>query len=214
MPEIIETIVYRLDELDDRALEKARAWYREVAFDYDWFEFVFEDFEQICEIVGVTLATRPVPLHGGGTRRKPCIWFSGFWSQGDGACFEGILRYAKGAPQAIRDHAPKDAELHPIADVLAAVQRPNFYQLKATITHRDRYYHEYSMDISVERDSPTWQEITTGAEDALVEALRDLARWLYRQLEREYDYLTSDQSVDEAIRANGYTFTENGRRFG
>ena len=214
MPEIIETIVYRLDELDDRAREAARAWYREGGFDYDWFEFVFEDFERICEIVGVTLATRPVKLHGGGTGRKPCIWFSGFWSQGDGACFEGVLRYKPGAPRAIRDHAPKDAELHRIADVLAAVQRPNFYQLKATITHRDRYYHEYCMTISVERDSPTWQDMTTDAEETLAEALRDLARWLYRQLEHEYDYLTSDESVDDAIRANNYTFTETGRRFG
>jgi hypothetical protein len=24
---------------------------------------------------------------GGGTREKPCIWFSGFWSQGDGAAY-------------------------------------------------------------------------------------------------------------------------------
>ena len=48
----------------------------------------------------------------------------------------------------------------------------------------------------------------------MIEALRDLARWLYRQLEREYDYLTSDESVDDAIRANNYTFTETGRRFG
>ena len=28
MPEIIETTVYRLDELSDAAKEKARAWYR------------------------------------------------------------------------------------------------------------------------------------------------------------------------------------------
>lgn len=109
---------------------------------------------------------------------------------------------------------PRHAELHRIADVLAAVQRPNFYQLKATITHRDRYYHEYCMTISVERDSPTWQDMTTDAEETLAEALRDLARWLYRQLEHEYDYLTSDESVDDAIRANNYTFTETGRRFG
>jgi len=47
----------------------------------------------------------------------------------------------------------------------------------------------------------------------LTEQLRDLARWLYRQLEREYDYQTSDDEVDEAIRANDYTFTEDGRRF-
>ena len=32
MPEIIETTVYRLDELSDAAKDKARAWYREGGF--------------------------------------------------------------------------------------------------------------------------------------------------------------------------------------
>ena len=49
------------------------------------------------------------------------------------------------------------------------------------------------MAISVTRDSPTWQDMTANAEDVITEALRDLARWLYRQLEREYEYLTSDE---------------------
>ena len=70
------------------------------------------------------------------------------------------------------------------------------------------------MAIAVERDSPTWQDMTADAEEAVTEALRDLARWLYRQLEREYEYLTSDAVVDEAIIANAYTFTASGRRFG
>ena len=70
------------------------------------------------------------------------------------------------------------------------------------------------MAISVERDSPTCQDMTDDAEDVVMETLRDLARWLYRQLEREYEHLTSDAVVDEAIAANGYTFTEAGRRFG
>ena len=70
------------------------------------------------------------------------------------------------------------------------------------------------MAISVERASPTWQDMTPEAEAIVIEALRDLARWLYRQLEREYDYLTPDEAVDEAITANEYTFTEAGRRFG
>nr|WP_292053745.1 hypothetical protein [Mesorhizobium sp.] len=110
MPEIIETTVYRLDELSEAAKEKARAWYREGAFDHDWFEFVYDDFERICEILGVELKTRAVRLMGGGTRQKPCIWFSGFWSQGDGASFEGRYGHAKGAPARIREHAPKDGE--------------------------------------------------------------------------------------------------------
>ncbi len=70
------------------------------------------------------------------------------------------------------------------------------------------------MAIVVERDSPTHQDMTADAEDMVTELLRDLARWLYRQLEREYDYQTSDQVTDEAILANDYAFTEDGRRFG
>jgi hypothetical protein len=76
MPSIIETTDYCLDELPDAGKEKARAWYREGGFDYDWFEFVYEDFERVCDILGVRLDTIPVRLFGGGTRRKPCIWFS------------------------------------------------------------------------------------------------------------------------------------------
>src|SRR3546814_8954850 len=89
MPSIIETTVYCLDELPDAGKEKARAWYRESCLDYDWFDFVYEDFERVCAIVGVRLDTVQVRLIGGGTRQEPCIRFSGFWNQGDGACFEG-----------------------------------------------------------------------------------------------------------------------------
>lgn len=47
----------------------------------------------------------------------------------------------------------------------------------------------------------------------MTEALRDLARWLYRQLQAEYDHLTSDEVTEEGIIVNEYTFIEAGRRF-
>ncbi len=62
--------------------------------------------------------------------------------------------------------------------------------------------------------SPVSQAMTTDAEAAVSEALRDLAFWLYRQLENEYDWLTSDAAVDEAIHINAYTFTDAGLRAG
>lgn len=214
MARIIETIVYEFHELSEQAREKARAWFREGVGDQDWYESIYDDFEEICRILGVELATRAVPLMGGGIRRKPCIWFSGFCSQGDGACFEGAYSYEKGAARRIRDYAPRDAELHAITDRLQEIQRANFFQLSARITHRGRYCHAYAMDIAVERDSRNWQEMTHGADGALIESLRDLAHWLYRQLEREWDYMMSDEYADEGIAANTYTFTESGRRFG
>ncbi len=214
MPEVIETTVYRLDELSEAAKEKARAWYREGGFDYDWYDAVYEDFQSIAEILGIRFRTRTVRLMGGGMRQDPCIWFRGFWSQGDGASYEGVWRHARGAAARLRAYAPQDVVLHGIADRLQAIQRRNFFQLRAEISHHGHYTHEYSMCIAVERDSPVGQDMTPDAEDIVIEALRDLARWLYRQLEREYDYLTSDEAVDESLRANDYTFTEAGRRFG
>ena len=214
MPQVIATTVYRLDELPEGARDRARAWYREDGFDYDWYDSVFEDFERIAEILGICLKTRPVRLMGGGTRREPQISFTGFWSQGDGASYQALYAFRKNATREIRGYAPKDTRLHAIADDLQAIQRRNFYQLRADVSHRGRYSHEYCMAISVERDSPTYQDMTGDAEETIIEALRDLARWLYRQLEREYDYLSSDEAVDETIAANEYTFTAAGRRFG
>jgi len=214
MPEVIETTVYTLQELDSHAKGRARDWYRQASSQDDWHASVFEDFELICAILGVSLKTRPVRLYGGGTWQEPCIWFSGFSSQGDGACFEGTYQYRKGAAREIRAYAPQDKRLAAFADTLQQIQRRNLYALEATITHHGRYTHEYCMAISVERTSDTGQPPTEGADETVIEALRDLARWLYRQLEQEFDYQNSDEVVDESIDANGYTFTEEGRRFG
>jgi len=206
MPELICTTVYQFQELSEAAKHQARSWYREAAFHDDWWDAVYDDFERICDILGVSLKTRSVRLMGGGTRQKPCIWFSGFSSQGDG--------HAKGSTREIRAYAPKDQTLHSIADRLQAAQRQNFYQLSADVAHRGRYYHEYCMTIDVSRDSPIGQPPAEGSEETMVEALRDLARWLYRQLEAEYDHLSSDEAVEEGIVINEYTFTDAGRRFG
>lgn len=214
MPEIVETTVYRLAELSDAAKDNACGWYREGGFDYDWYDAIVRGF----------------PAHRGNPRYPPqdphrwphgrrittgCLHLvPGLLVAGDGACWEGFYTYRKAASAEIRSYAPQDTTLHRIADALSAVQKRNFYQLRAEASHRGHYYHEYCMSIAVERDSPTSQDMTADAEDVVIEALRDLARWLYRQLEREYEYLSSDEAVDETIIANEYTFTDAGRRFG
>ena len=155
-----------------------------------------------------------MPLHGGGTRDRPRILFQLAFAQGDGASYEGSYSHAGGAGKAIRAHAPTDEDLHRIADGMHDIQRRNLFQLHATVRHRGRHCHEYAMAAEVERDSPTRQPPTDGAEDAVTGALRDLARWLHRRLRDEYEYVTSDEAVDEALAANDYAFTADGRRFG
>ena len=214
MPQIITTTVFTVDELSDKARERARSWYREEGLFDEWYDYIYDDFQTICRIVGITLRTSPVRLYGGGTRDKPHIWFQGFWSQSDGACYEGHYSHTRGAAKALRTHAPKDTELHGIVDAVLNAQRRNIWQLHATVRQIGREHHASSMEIDVERDSPTWQPIADGADDTIVEALRDLARWLYRQLRDAYEAETSDCAVDEALAVNEYTFTKDGKRFG
>ena len=78
MSRIIETVVYGIKELPVTAKESARAWYRQTCLDHEWYDFVFEDFDAVCRILGVTLRTSPIGLMGGGTRNRPHIFFRGY----------------------------------------------------------------------------------------------------------------------------------------
>lgn len=210
MPRTEEITIYTFDELSDEAKEKARDWWREGGLDYDWWDSVYDDCDTIFKIIGIT-SDKVVKTMEGATRRiGPCIWFSGFSSQGDGACFEGSYCYAKGAGKAIRKYAPKDEELHRIVDDLTTVQMRNGYKLEARLKHVGPYHHEHSVQIDVFKDG---DDASDKAREAVRDALRDLMRWVYRQLKEEHDYLNSDESVDENIRANEYDFTEDGNRY-
>lgn len=43
----IKTTVYTFDELNDRAKETAREWYRQYCIADDWYTFVYEDAERV-----------------------------------------------------------------------------------------------------------------------------------------------------------------------
>lgn len=201
--------VFYFDELSEEAKEKARSWYREGALDYEWWEFVYEDFERIANILGVEFDRSPTTRRDGTPGKgRVHVFFSGFSSQGDGACFEGTYRYSPGWKKALLEYAPKDEKLFRIGKALQDAQATSFYKLTAQIKHRGHYHHSGCMDIEVYSDA----SMPDGAEDDIIEALRDLANWLYRTLEKEYEYLISDEQVDESIKANEYEFNENGRR--
>ncbi|GAB0819132.1 hypothetical protein LL13F56_28350 [Escherichia coli] len=146
MSSIITITVYTLNELSCPAREKARDWYRQHHADSNWYENVYEDFRAVCGIFGIDLRQRVFRLSNGRFMEEACIWFSGFCSQGDGACFEGRWHWQPATVRRIRKYAPQEHELHRIADALQAVQKRKFWQLQAEISHRGRYCHPYSMD--------------------------------------------------------------------
>ena len=212
MPQVIEKTVFQFSELSGPAQERAKHWWIS-CMDVQDFDFVVEDFERVCEILGVTLETRSVRTWDGKTRQEPCVYWSGFCSQGDGASFSGRYSYAKGSCKAIRAYAPDDDTLHGIAARLAAIQKPYSYGLSAKITHSGPYQHSGCMRLD-------WCEDRRGeypeysVQDAIRDELRALADWLYQQLLAENEYRTSDEAIEAAMDANEYTFDENGHREG
>lgn len=216
MPETMTVTIYRFDELSPEAKERARDWWRSCDDGSD-YEYLYEDFAKVAKILGVSFDSRPVKLMGGATRYEASIYWSGFWSQGDGLCFEGRYSYARKAHRNIREYCPKDIALHNIADGLFALQKANGYRIEARSKHEGRYYHKYSARIDV-TDRLTGNEFEGDAgmkiDEQVTELLRDFMDWMYRMLEEDHNFRMSDENVDESIRANDYTFTADGKREG
>lgn len=155
----------------------------------DWWDGVYGDFLAVCQIVGVVTNIRHVV-------------FSGFWSQGDGASFAGSWRWRAEASAEIRQHAPEDTELHRITDALTAegvkARLCGATYLGATISRSDSMYcHSGTMNVEFEIGDEN-----TGScfeNEDLEQLFRDLADWLYENLENEYEHLTSDDHLDEAL---------------
>lgn len=202
-------MVYTYDELDDSGKEKAREWYAQHVFDdsCDW-EFVYEDAVRMAELMGIEIDQRAWTNSHGFKGKEPCIYFSGFSSQGDGANFEGTYRYSKGAVKAIKSEC-NDAELIRIAYALQVVQRKHFYRLYATCKPRGHYSHSGCMSVDVEHKDDPYRDLGDDEEEVR-QLLRDFADWIYERLETEYDYQTSDEAVEETILANEYEFYETG----
>jgi hypothetical protein len=183
--------------------------HRNINVDHRWWDSTYDDFKQICEILGIEL-----------DKGEPS--FSGFWSQGDGASWKGRYRacaldpktYARVptydlAPAAIREYAPQDEALHGIADELCLLARI-YYPAYARVTRcSHNYAHENTMNVDHTEPYDEFDdaerfagEVTDALEVALQDLFRDLARWLYKNLESEYEHLTGDEAVAETLEAN------------
>lgn len=64
--------------------------------------------------------------------------------------------------------------------------------------------------MSVEVEDGNGEPVSLGEEQLLLDTFRDLARWLYRALEAEWDHLNGDDEVDLAIEASEQLFTADG----
>lgn len=206
MLEVEEKTEFTFDELDERAKERARDKWREGAYDYDWWDCTFEDAAHMGAMLGIEIAMRPFKTMSGSTRQFLNIYFEMF-RQGSGATFDGNYSYAPDAVEKIKAET-NDKELLRIASELTALQVACMLQhscmLRATIS--TSHGGNLQVEARLDDDDLDW---VTGTEDTLTELMNDFANWIYNNLEAEYEYLNSDEVVDEYLK-DGLLFDEYG----
>ena len=198
--------LYKFDELPtDAAKETARSWMRQRAGE-DGFgaECVLDDAKEALKVLGY---------------RVDNIYYRGFSSQGDGACFTGNFyasdydsKGTNGAQKLLVDR-PTDKELARCAAELERILLA-CPELSASISHFGHYSHEMStrFDIDLGDEENRDESLDDETEEAFKEVSQDLMRWIYKALETDYEYRMSDEAIEEDIRANEYEFTEDGEQ--
>lgn len=216
-----EEKTYSFEELSPAAQQNALDNNRDINVDYDgWEDGVTERFKEDMREIGIDDIE---------------ISFSGFYSQGDGASFtsedidtrklfneigiksDDALNMETDDERAKGQHKEFYDLLDTMEDI-GQVERNRIKpeEIRVTIERTDnRHVHYNTVRANVEIwDEPDgWEEpygFTDKLEDAVTEYIRGLCKDLYRNLEKEYDFLTSDEAVKETLVDNDYEFDEDG----
>jgi hypothetical protein len=174
----------------------------------DWWDCTYDDFK-----------ARMADKHIGADD----IRFSGFWSQGDGASFTGYILDNKAFFEA-HDLSKE----YPWITKLMGMGGDFTLKIERTSHH---YAHEYTIGVDLifttmfsqmieyhQRDdlrsviAERWDqhldEEYASLTGVVAEIIRGYCRELYKQLEEEYNYLTSDEAVWESIEINELDHTD------
>jgi hypothetical protein len=197
---IIEQEIYSLDDVknNNELLKKVLEKNYEINLYYDWWDCVYYDRKEKIGEVGFSINN---------------IYFSGFWSQGDGAMFE----YDRIDDKLLNEFVDT-LDLSPMRKQWII----NNIYISGKGHHRGHYNHEkccsHSIYWEVANGGLHWstnfykwlESFADDFEEFIVDKYEDLCRDLYRSLEKEYDYLTSEGAILESLESNEYEFDING----
>jgi|GEM_PF-3276043 len=190
MPKTIEITAYKFAELDVKVQEKVLEDYRYVIVELDneWYHPIIEGFEEDMLEYGI----------------DPEVSFSGFGSQGDGASFlsttcdtDLLIRKLYETGHDISENALLDSK-----DYTIIIRRnDNHY------AHENTMYVNYYSGGGIELFPDEEEKLT----DVVLEWARTKAKELYKNLEKYWDELTSDDEIMEYFEDNEFLFYENGK---
>ena len=206
---VIQLKLYTFKELGKQAKEKALTKFRYLNVDFNWWNDEYEDFIELCSYLGVIVI-------------KDSIKFSGFYAQGDGSAFSAdvdIIKLRNAIrTEAWRSYAPsqdfKFRELNADRRVLRLIERGLLPGEPQIIARYRTYGIVTDLGISVVNENRS-HDLVFDELDKVEEWLRTIAetlnRYLFKTLEYQYEFLTSDTTVKESLLMNEYLFTADGR---
>jgi hypothetical protein len=185
-------------ELSDTAKEHAFKRHVEYAQsdDYYWWETVMEDWVDRLSAVGISTSLEQ--MH-----------FSGFHNQGDGACFTGSINlreYLEAHPDLKQEHIKLYMAVIPFDHRGAACE---YYDINLTRDSGSNYSHDktvhlgsWDLNILPEYDTEEGEDYERLFEDAEADIewqCREYMKEIYRELEKEYEYMQSMECFLEEV---------------
>lgn len=219
---IEEQSVYHYNELPDDAKDRARQNYIEHWVDNDWWSSsVIDDAKSNGVERGFEIEH---------------IYWSGFWSQGDGASWIGEVYLPDFIKFYMQDSIGTSAWLWLIED--------GWIHDRVGITQSGRYYHEMTMGVDqiesyikhsdldpedtldidcilkgapvrtvynlIEADTKCEARSYDALEQLILDKAREHARSIYARLNDAYDYEVGDENIGETYDANQILFNQEG----
>lgn len=189
--------LYTASELKEQfpqAFERARAGYNDTQDNY-WIDATVDDFLRIAALMGFQVEHKNIRGRG-------------FCSQGDGASFTGSAVFDPDALAKVKAHAPVHEKLHAIAGECEQYGKDG---VTCQITRTSHHYsHENTVTVESFQNDLVTGECGQPPWVAVQETCRALMRWLYGQLEKEYEYRSGEECFLETAEANDWNFTEAG----
>ena len=190
--QVLKTI-YELEEVKEKAIEKNR--FINVDFD-DWCEPTIDSWTEKLKDIGFE-----------GVK----IYFRVFYSQGDGACFDcNEIDNQKLFDYLLSVGKISEKEFDNLKDVF------DWFKFAIETNSFATYYsHEKTRFISLEILDYNYidekqEKLLNEIEKTIEEIRLEFCDRIYKDLENEYYYLTSDDSVYETLKTNEFYFESNG----
>lgn len=184
---------YLANELNNKEQQKVLQDYHEINVMSDWFEAIVEDFNEDAKSSYGIVAT---------------LYFSGFWSQGDGACF---VTKTVDTDILIRELHEQGYDIPEDCLIYSKDLSVNIEKVQASFANH--YNHENTITACVHSESDViTQHDLDRLEGVITSWAREYSKITYKSLEDYYIDLTSDEAIMETLldEHNGYLFTKNG----